>query len=88
MGNDITARHYRTMSQEDQRRFDLWLRANAAFGLLFYAGIIVLALAGPRATGPHDAAVAGSMRASDLATPAQRGRQTPDPVAAPAQVVR
>jgi hypothetical protein len=76
------------MSQEDERRFDRWLKANAAFGLLFYAGIIVLALAGPRSTGPHDAAVASSMRASDVATAAYRRRQTPGAVTAPAQLDR
>jgi hypothetical protein len=47
MGEDITARRYRTLSQEDQRRFDRWLKANAVFGLIVYAGFIVLALTGP-----------------------------------------
>jgi hypothetical protein len=35
------------MSQDDQRRFDRWLKANAVFGLIVYAGFIVLALTGP-----------------------------------------
>jgi len=47
MGDDIIARQYRAMSQEDQRRFDRWLKANAVFGLIVYAGFIVLALTGP-----------------------------------------
>jgi hypothetical protein len=62
------------MSQEDQCRFDRWLKANAVFGLLFYAGIIVMALAGPRATASHDAAVASSMRASGVATTSAAGK--------------
>src|SRR5262245_37949957 len=74
MGEDMIARQYSRMSQEDQRTFDRWLTANAVFGLIFYAGIVVLALVGARTTGPRDAGVASSTRASDVATAQRRGQ--------------
>ena len=78
----MIAHQYGRMSQEDQRTFDRWLAANAVFGLIFYAGIIVLALVGAGPAGSRDATVASSTRAPDVATVQRRG-QTSGAVSVP-----
>jgi hypothetical protein len=46
MGKGYILRARKTMSEEDQRAFDRWLKANAVVGLIFAAGIIAMAWAG------------------------------------------
>jgi len=50
--------YYRTLSSEDQRAFNRWLKANAIVGAIFAIGLIAMALAGSRSAVPRDAEVA------------------------------
>ena len=56
---------YERMSQEDQRTFDSWMRANAIFGAVLALGILAMAVAGFNAPGP-DAAISASPKASNV----------------------
>jgi hypothetical protein len=75
MGKGHIAFYYRRLSPEDQRTFNRWLKANAIVGAVFAAGIVAMALIGSRSVGPHDAAVASSIKASDTATSEPRRKQ-------------
>ena len=46
----------RSMSREDRRTFDGWLKLNAAAGLVFMAVLIAMALVGSRSARPDEAA--------------------------------
>ena len=56
---------YERMSQEDQRTFDSWMRANAIFGAVLALGILAMAVAGFNAPEP-DAAMSASAKASHV----------------------
>jgi hypothetical protein len=58
MGNANVRKLYSSISSEDQRKFDRWLKANAVLGLIFAALLVAMALAGSMAVGPPEAAVA------------------------------
>jgi hypothetical protein len=52
---------------EDQRKFDLWLKANAILGSILMVGMLAMVLAASNVGGP-DAAAAASPRSSNIAT--------------------
>jgi hypothetical protein len=62
MGTANIRKLYSSLSSEDQRTFDRWLKANAVLGLIFGALLVAMALAGSMAVGPPDAAVANARR--------------------------
>jgi hypothetical protein len=64
MSTGYFVRQYRTMSPEDRRTFDRWLKANAVVGSIIAAGLFAMALAG--STGPRDATVANNNDASKV----------------------
>ena len=76
MGQSDAALNHKSMSPEDRRSFDRWLKANAIFGLIFAAGVVAMAFAGSRTVGSRDATMADNGDASDVAAAAARNRQT------------
>jgi hypothetical protein len=58
MGNANIRKLYSSISSEDQRTLDRWVRANAVIGLIFAALIGGMAMAGWMAVGPPETAVA------------------------------
>ena len=54
MGKSDAALNYKSMSPDDRRSFDRWLKANAIFGLIFAAGVVAMAFAGSM-SGSRDA---------------------------------
>jgi hypothetical protein len=76
MGKSDAALNYKSMSPEDRRSFDRWLKANAIFGLILAAGVVAMAFAGSRTVGSRDATMADNRDASDVAAAAARDRQT------------
>jgi len=76
MGKSDAALNYKSMSPEDRRIFDRWLKANAIFGLIFAAVVVAMAVAGSGSVGWRDATMADNKDASDSAAAAARGRQT------------
>lgn len=60
MGKANIWKLYRSLSSEDQRTFDRWLKANAILGLMFASLFAVMALAGWMAAGPSETTVADS----------------------------
>lgn len=44
----------RSMSPEDKRVFNRWIKANAIIGALFTAGLIIMAVIGANSVGPRD----------------------------------
>lgn len=66
MGKSDAALNYKSMSPEDRRSFDRWLRANAIFGLILAAGVVAMAFAGSRTVGSRDATMADNRDASVL----------------------
>jgi hypothetical protein len=46
MGKGNIARYYKTMSPEDQRTYNRWLKGNAIAGSILAVGLIAMALAG------------------------------------------
>jgi hypothetical protein len=58
MGKGNIWKLYCSLSSEDQRKFDRWLKANAVLGLIFAALVVAMAFAGSMAVGPPEAAVA------------------------------
>jgi hypothetical protein len=75
MGKGGIVFYYRGLSQEDQRTFDRWLKANAVVGAIFATGLIAMALTGARSVGPRDAELASRTKAPDVAVSEQRWRQ-------------
>jgi hypothetical protein len=75
MGKSEAALNYKSMSLEDRRSFDRWLKANAIFGMIFAAGVVAMAFAGARTVGSRDATMAENRDASDVAAAAARSRQ-------------
>ncbi len=61
-------RRITSLSPEDQREFDRWLKANAIFGLIIAVGMLAMALAGLNSAGRPDSAVTDSPKSSDVAT--------------------
>jgi len=59
------SQQYEKMSLEDQRTFDRWIKANAAFGAVLALGILAMAVAGVNATGP-ELATSASPKASNV----------------------
>jgi hypothetical protein len=76
MGRSDATLNYQSMSPEDQRSFDRWLKANAIFGMIVAAGVVAMAFAGSRIAGSRDATMADNRDASDVAAAAARSRQT------------
>jgi hypothetical protein len=56
MGNANIRKLYSSISSEDQRTLDRWVRANAVIGLIFAALIGGMAMAGWMAVGPPEIA--------------------------------
>jgi hypothetical protein len=56
---DISIRH-RSMSSEDQRAFDRWLKANSILGMIFAVVFVAMAVAGWMAESPPGPAIADS----------------------------
>jgi len=57
-----SAREYRNMPPEDQRRFDRWLQSNAIFGSIFAIGLLAMAFAAiviPNELNKNEAAITG-----------------------------
>jgi hypothetical protein len=76
MGKSDAALNHKSMSPEDRRSFDRWLKANAIFGMIVAAGVVAMAFAGSRIAGSRDATMADNRDASDVAAAAARSRQT------------
>jgi hypothetical protein len=53
MGKGDISRHYKTMSPEDQRTYNRWLKGNAIVGLILLAGLIAMAIAGSNSPLPE-----------------------------------
>jgi hypothetical protein len=75
MGKSEAALNYKSMSPEDRRSFDRWLKANAIFGMIFAAGVVAMAFAGARIVGSRDATMVENRDASDVAAAAARSQQ-------------
>jgi hypothetical protein len=56
---DISIRH-RSVSSEDQRAFDRWLKANSILGMIIAVLFVAMAVAGWMAEGPPGPAIADS----------------------------
>jgi hypothetical protein len=74
MENGYVAREYQKLSANDRRTFDRWLKANAFIGLIFAAGIIAMALAGSRSSGPNAAILAGVGKAHGMVSDRRASR--------------
>lgn len=74
-GSDF-ARICKSMSPEDQRTFDRWLKANAFAGLLFTTVVVVMALAGSMSGEPREATVVDATPPA-LSKPISRQGRTP-----------
>jgi hypothetical protein len=63
---------YKTLSPDDRRTFDRWLKSNALLGSILAAGLVAMAVAGSSSGPSHNVELAGVERAAaDLvATPA------------------
>ena len=59
-------RRFTPLSPEDQREFDLWVKANAILGLIIAGGLV--ALAGSTSMGRPDSPATDSAKSSDIAT--------------------
>jgi hypothetical protein len=57
---------YRSMSAEDQRTFNRWVKANAAVGLIIAAGLIAMALIGANSERPRDPILAAGKPGPEL----------------------
>jgi hypothetical protein len=57
---------YRSMSPEDQRTFNRWVKANAVVGLIVSAGLIAMAVVGANSQRPRDAILAAGKNAPEL----------------------
>jgi hypothetical protein len=62
-----TLQKYQRMSPDDQRTFDSWVHANAVFGSILAVGMLAMALAGTNSVGRPDAAIADSLKSSNVA---------------------
>jgi hypothetical protein len=67
MGKANIRKLHRSLSSEDQRTFDRWLKANGVLGLIFAALLVAMALAGSMAVGPPEAAVANARQPASAA---------------------
>jgi hypothetical protein len=76
MGKSDAALNYKSMSPEDRRNFDRWLKANGILSLIFAAGVVAMAFAGSRTVGSRNATMGDNRDASDVAAAAARSRQT------------
>jgi hypothetical protein len=70
------ARIYKSMSTEDRRTFDRWLKANAFAGLLFTTVVVVMAVAGAMSGERREATVADATPPA-LSKPSIRQGRTP-----------
>jgi len=84
MGQGDIARCYRTMSAEERRTFDRWLKLNAAGGLIIAAGLVAMAVVGSNSAGPREATLANNGSASELV--ASEKRHKPSGVSARQEV--
>ena len=57
---------YRSMSAEDQRTFNRWVKANAVVGLIIAAGLIAMALIGANSERPRDPILAAGKQSPEL----------------------
>jgi hypothetical protein len=64
---------FRTMSAEDRRTFDRWLKANAILALIYAVGIIAMAVASFNSGGPGDAAAVENAKTSDVVASERHG---------------
>jgi len=58
MGERFIDKSYRSMSPDDRRTFDRWLRANVAVGIILAAGLVAMALASSNSVGQRDVTIA------------------------------
>jgi hypothetical protein len=63
---------YKTLSPDDRRTFDGWLKSNALIGSILAAGLVAMAVAGSNSGPSHNVELAGVERAAPdlVATPA------------------
>ena len=61
-------RRFTSLSPEDQREFDRWVKANAILGLIIAGGLVAMALVGSTSMGRPDSAATDSPTSSDIAT--------------------
>jgi hypothetical protein len=59
-------REYQTLSPEDKRTFDKWLKANAIFGAILFVGMMAMAWIGANSVGRNDAALAIGSKSSSI----------------------
>lgn len=76
MSGSEFARICKSMSPEDQRTFDRWLKANAFAGLLFTTVVVVMAVAGSMSGERREATVADATPPA-LSKPGSRQGRTP-----------
>jgi hypothetical protein len=71
MGKGKIFDQYKTLSPDDRRTFDRWLKGNAVFGSIMAAGLVAMAVAGLNSGPSHDVELAGVERAAPdlVATP-------------------
>jgi hypothetical protein len=62
---------YKTLSPDDRRTFDRWLKGNAVFGSIMAAGLVAMAVAGLNSGPSHDVELSSVERAAPVlvATP-------------------
>ena len=71
MGNGKIFDQYKTLSPDDRRTFDRWLKGNAVFSLIMAAGLVAMAIAGLNSGPSHDVELSSVDRAAPVlvATP-------------------
>jgi hypothetical protein len=68
MGKVYISAWRKSMSLEDRRTFDQWLKRNAAVGAIFGAALVVMAILGSGRTTPPDGAIASTSPVIGIAT--------------------
>jgi hypothetical protein len=56
----------KSMSSEDRRTFDRWLKGNATVGAIFAAGLVAMAVLGSHRATPPDGTFARASTTADL----------------------
>jgi hypothetical protein len=63
-----TLREFQSMTTNDQREFDKWVKANTVVGSILAVGLLAMALAGAHSPAPGAAGIAVSPDAAKVAT--------------------
>jgi hypothetical protein len=56
----------KSMSAEDRRTFDRWLKGNATVGAIFTAGLVAMAVSGSQRATPPDGTLARATTTANL----------------------